>query len=39
METGHDSDFRHWAETEIMAIFIAGMLCAMFLGTVIKHMF
>ena len=39
MQIFHHRDFRHWAEVEIMAIFVIGMLCAMFLPIFLSELF
>ena len=39
MQFLHHKDFRHWTEVEIMAIFVVGMLAAMFLPIFLTELF
>ena len=38
MKIFHHKDFRHWAEMEIMALFIIAMLASMLLPRILSRM-
>ena len=38
MKIFHHKDFRHWAEMEIMAVFLVGLLASMLLPRILSRM-